>query len=172
MLADYDPQWPAAFEDAADDIHRVIGAGWMIEHIGSTSIPGMPAKPIIDLAVRVDDLAEVDANRHQLVEVGFVGITAGPRTHRVLVRLNNGERTHVAHFFTRASWATCIQRLFRDWLRANPADRERYEAVKRTAAAEATGGRDYTQRKTAIVQEIVDRARTARGLPLVDVWDK
>lgn len=90
----------------------------------------------------------------------------------MLVKKRGLERTHIAHFFDAEQWETCNQRIFRDWLRAHPDDRVRYERVKRAAAADAIPGREYTARKTAIVQEIVDRARTALGLPLVDVWDK
>jgi GrpB-like predicted nucleotidyltransferase (UPF0157 family) len=97
---------------------------------------------------------------------------AGPRTHRVLVRRRGRVRSHIAHFFAADQWQACNQRIFRDWLRANADDRLRYERVKRAAAEQANGGRDYTARKTAVIQEIIDRARAARGLPSVDVWDK
>jgi len=152
VLSDYDPNWPAEFEDAAEDLRRATRADWLIEHIGSTSIPGMPAKPIIDLAVRVEQLADVDPHDRALRSVGFVAIAAGPRTYRVPVHLNGTERTHVAHFFTAAQWDTCNQRIFRDWLRIHAEDRELYANAKSTAAAEAIGRRDYTARKSATVQ--------------------
>jgi GrpB-like predicted nucleotidyltransferase (UPF0157 family) len=172
VLADYNPTWPNEFASAARDIRASTGADWLIEHIGSTSIPGMVAKPIIDLAVRVQRLADVDRYDTALTSIGFLAIAAGPLTHRVRVRLANGQRTHVAHFFGADEWDTCNQRLFRDWLIGHPEDQALYANAKRAAAAEATGGRDYTARKTATVQIIVDRARAARRLPSVDVWDK
>jgi GrpB-like predicted nucleotidyltransferase (UPF0157 family)/8-oxo-dGTP pyrophosphatase MutT (NUDIX family) len=172
VLADYDPRWPAEFESAATAIRTATGENWVIEHIGSTSIIGMPAKPIIDLAVRVEQLAQIDEHDRDLSSIGFVAIAAGPRTHRVRVRLNGSERTHVAHFFAASQWAGCNQRIFRDWLRAHPEDRDLYANAKRAAEVAAVGARDYTARKTATVQEIVDRARRARDLPVVDVWDK
>lgn len=172
MLCDYDPGWSADFEAAASDLRSGTGADWVIEHIGSTSIPGMPAKPIIDLAVRVSQLTDVDLHDRALTGVGFVAIAAGPRTHRVRVRLDGTVRTHIAHFFTAAQWDTCNQRIFRDWLHLHAEDRELYAIAKRVAAVNASGSRDYTARKTSTVQAIVDRARRARGLPSVDVWDK
>jgi GrpB-like predicted nucleotidyltransferase (UPF0157 family) len=172
VLSDYDPNWPARFEAAADDLRRATHAGWVVEHIGSTAIPRMPAKPIIDIAVRVETLADVELHESALKTVGFVPIAAGPRTHAVRVRLAGNERTHIAHFFTAAQWDTCNQRIFRDWLRNHPGERDLYAYAKRAAAAAAIGSRDYTARKTATVQAIMDRARSARGLPLVDVWDK
>jgi GrpB-like predicted nucleotidyltransferase (UPF0157 family) len=171
VLVPYDPGWPERFRAAAADIRRATGTEWPIEHIGSTAIPGLVAKPIIDLAVCVPELTAVDEHRAALAGVGFLPIAAGPRTHRVLVRMSGRERTHIAHFFAADQWETCNQRIFRDWLNTHPADRAKYEQVKIAAAADATG-RDYTARKTAVVQEIVDRARAESGLPGVDVWDK
>jgi len=169
VLVPYDPSWPEQFRAAAADIRRATGTEWPIEHIGSTAIPGLAAKPIIDVAVCVPTLADVDDHRAALAGVGFLPIAAGPRTHRVLVRMSGRQRTHVAHFFPADQWDTCNQRIFRDWLITHPDDRAKYERAKRVAAAEPA---HYTERKTAVVQEIVDRARAARGLPSVDVWDK
>jgi len=171
ILVDYDPTWPERCQRAAAEMSAVGPPDWVIEHIGSTSVPGLTAKPIIDLAVRVGSFAELDEYQSALRGIGWHPIAAGPRTHRVLVRVNGPDRTHIAHFFTPDQWDACNQRIFRDWLRAHPDDRTRYEAVK-IAAAQESSGREYTERKTAIVQEIVDRARTGRGLPPVDVWDK
>jgi GrpB-like predicted nucleotidyltransferase (UPF0157 family) len=81
-LVQYDPSWPEQFRAAAADIHRATGADWPIEHIGSTAIPGLAAKPIIDLAVCVPELSAVDRQRAALARVGFLPIAAGPRTHR------------------------------------------------------------------------------------------
>lgn len=172
MLAAYDSRWPDQFRAAAADIRRVTGGHWLIEHIGSTAVPGLASKPVIDLAVRVEQLEDVDEHETALVAIGFVGIAAGPRTHRVLVRMSAGQRTHIAHFFAAAQWEACNQRIFRDWLIAHPNDRDQYEQVKRAAAAEARGGRDYTARKSAVIQETLNRARAALGLPQVDGWDK
>jgi GrpB-like predicted nucleotidyltransferase (UPF0157 family) len=171
-LADYNPNWPVEFASAANDILHATRADWLIEHIGSTSIPGMCAKPVIDLAVRVDRLSDVHSYGAALRSAGFVAIAAGPRTHLVRVRLANGRRTHIAHFFSADRWDACNQRIFRDWLITHAEDRDLYANAKRAAAAEATGSRDYTARKTSAVQDIVDRARAARGLRPVDVWDK
>jgi GrpB-like predicted nucleotidyltransferase (UPF0157 family) len=172
VLVPYDPRWPAQFRSVAAEIREATGAPWLIEHIGSTAVPGLAAKPVIDLAIRVDRLDQVDEHKDALAAIGFVGITGGPRTHRVLVRLSGKDRTHIAHFFPAEQWDGCHQRIFRDWLVLHADDRVRYEQVKLAAAAAATGGRDYTTRKTAVIQEVVDRAREALGLPRMDVWDK
>ena len=134
-------------------------------------MPGLSAKPIIDLAIRVPDLDAVDERIDTLRAIGWYPIARGPQTHRVLVRMRGDQRTHIAHFFRAEDWDTVHQRIFADWLRRHPADRDLYAEAKRSAAREATGGRDYTLRKRSVVQEITDRARTARGLPPVDSWD-
>jgi GrpB-like predicted nucleotidyltransferase (UPF0157 family) len=171
MLEEYDARWPEHFERAAAELAGVEPS-WVIEHIGSTAIPGMAAKPVIDIAVRVDSLREVEARFDDLAALGWLRNARGPRTHLVLVKHQGPQRTHIAHFFTAEQWATCNQRIFRDWLLTHRHDTARYLEVKKLAADQAIGGRDYTARKTAVVQEIVDRARAARGLPPVDVWDK
>lgn len=171
MIEEYDPSWPARYQEAASELVAASGGQWLVEHIGSTAVEGLAAKPVIDLAVRVDRHDDVLMLMPALESLGWVDVGAGPRTHLVLVKQREHVRTHIAHFFEAEQWETCNQRLFRDWLRAHPDDRVRYEQVKRAAAAE-TGGREYTARKTELVQAIVDRARSALGLPLVDVWDK
>ena len=172
MLAAYDPTWPDRFREVAAEIRAATGEDWSIEHIGSTAVPDLAAKPIIDLAVRVNQLTDVDRRATDLARIGFLAIAAGPTTHRVRVRMAGAQRTHVAHFFPAPQWEHCNQRLFRDWLLTHPADRDRYEQVKRVVAAATDGSREYTARKTVFVQEIVNQARDALGLPHADVWDK
>ncbi|WP_129667058.1 GrpB family protein [Phytoactinopolyspora endophytica] len=172
VIEEHDPDWPRQYEEAAKGIREASDGEWLVEHIGSTAIEGLCAKPIIDLAVRVERLSDVEDKLPALEALGWRDIAAGPRTHRVLVRQRGDVRTHIAHFFCAEQWDTCNQRIFRDWLQEHADDRLRYETVKRAAATAGLSGRAYTAGKTAIVQEIVDRARTARGLPSVNVWDK
>ncbi|MES1170075.1 MAG: GrpB family protein, partial [Leifsonia sp.] len=71
QLREYDPDWPRAFERAAAELRR-IEPGWLVEHLGSTSVPDLVAKPVIDLAIRVADRADVDAHANQLESEGWV----------------------------------------------------------------------------------------------------
>lgn len=168
-VVDYDACWPAAFAEAAEQL-REVGAGrWQVEHIGSTSVPGLSAKPIIDLAVRVESLDQLDDRRQELAACGWLPIRRQPRSHQVRVREDRGRRTHIAHFFTAERWETCHQRLFRDWLRSHPDDLVRYQRVKLAAA---TGGEsEYATAKQAVVLDIVNRARAERGLAPIDELD-
>ena len=172
MLVPYDPEWPAQFEIAAEELRRLGSDDWVVEHIGSTSVPGMRAKPIIDLAVRIRDLDDFEAHRPAL-EAGGWRLGSGVRTHPVMLFEAGGQRTRIAHFFTSASWETINQRLLGEWLRGHPADAARYETAKLAAAdAAGEGGASYNSAKTVVIQEIIDRARAARGLPAVAVYDK
>lgn len=168
-IVDYDASWPSAFVEAAEQLQGIGCGRWLVEHIGSTSIPGLSAKPIIDLAVRVASFDELDDHRQELAAKGWLAIRRQPRSHRVRVREDQGRRTHIAHFFTADQWETCHQRLFRDWLRNHPDDLARYQAVKLVAATGESP--DYTTAKLPLVLDIVNRARSARGLFPTDELD-
>ncbi|MBP3976877.1 GrpB family protein [Microbacterium sp. BLY] len=172
LLVPSDPSWPQRFEEFAASIRAAGADGWVVEHIGSTAIPGMSTKPIIDLAVRMNTPGEYEASRSELEAVGWRA-GSGVRTHPVMIMAPAGERLAIAHFFTAGDWDLVPQRLLRDWLRTHPDDAERYERVKREAARAASERQiSYNAAKTAVIQEIVDKAREARGLEPVDVDDK
>ncbi|AYG04771.1 GrpB family protein [Gryllotalpicola protaetiae] len=171
-LVNYDSDWPTMFAVAAAELRRIEPA-WLIEHMGSTSVPGLIAKPLIDIAVRRTGEGDVDRHRASLEELGWSLNAGGPANRVTFVRRDAaGNRTHHAHFFRPELWEGANQRIFRDWLLTHDDERELYAAAKRAAAAESVDGADYTKRKTAVVQQITNRARAARGLPPVDVWEK
>lgn len=172
MLVGYDPTWPEQFETISREIREIADAEWTIEHIGSTAIPGMRAKPVIDLAVRIRDLDDFDTHSPALQAIGWRRGSA-VRTHPVMILATDGIRRAIAHFFTAEEWDAVHQRLLRDWLLAHPDDADRYSHAKCDAvAAAARGTSTYNAAKTPVIQAIVDRARAARGLPSVDVSDK
>ncbi len=172
MLVAYDPSWPQQFETLAETLRASGDDDWLVEHIGSTAIPGMQAKPIIDLAVRIIDSDEFDEHRPSLEAAGWKRASA-VRTHPVMIRESDGIRTAIAHFFTAGEWDAVNQRILRDWLLEHPEDADRYARVKREAVdAAARGSSAYNAAKTGVIQDIVDRARAARGLPWVPVSDK
>lgn len=172
MLVPYDPRWPQQFDLIAAEL-RVLGDDeWTIEHIGSTAVPGMRAKPVIDIAVRITDVAEFERHRPRLERTGW-RVGSRVRTHPVMVFEQGGVRTRIAHFFTADEWDAVNQRIFRDWLVSHPVDAQRYEQAKIAAEVAAEHSRGaYNAGKTAIIQEIVDRARLDRGMPSVPVYEK
>lgn len=158
---------PGAFVKHARRLRRALGDDWLVEHVGSTSVPGLVAKPVIDLALRVPaagDLADagVRLSRAGWSEPEAVG------DHWATYLLVAGVRTAIGHLFTAEQWETAHVRLFADWLRSHPQDRERYADLKRALVADGTWGHDYTAAKEGFVRKVVDRARTARGLPPTD----
>lgn len=172
MLVPYDLDWPQQFGEIAAELRGLGDDEWIIEHIGSTSVPGMRSKPIIDIAVRVTDEADFERHRPRLEQAGW-RVGSRVRTHPVMVFEPGGVRTRIAHFITADQWDAVNQRILRDWLISHPADAQRYEQTKIAAEVAAARNRGtYNAGKTAIIQEIVDRARLDRGMPSVPVYDK
>ncbi|MEN0023932.1 MAG: GrpB family protein [Microbacterium sp.] len=85
MLVAYDPAWPSLFEALADGIRSAGDPDWIVEHIGSTAVPGLRAKPVIDLAIRVRDHGDVERHRAALEDAGWV-VGSSVTTHPVMVR--------------------------------------------------------------------------------------
>jgi GrpB-like predicted nucleotidyltransferase (UPF0157 family) len=166
-IVDYDPTWPARAEAAVDDL-RATGLFTTIEHVGSTAVPGLVAKPVIDLMAAADDLDTVLARESALADLGYVRETTGMTGRLFYVR---GERTHHLHVVPAETWDTRNERLLRDHLLAHPDAAAEYAALKRDLAATESDALVYTIGKTALVQRLIDRERAARGLPASPVWE-
>jgi GrpB-like predicted nucleotidyltransferase (UPF0157 family) len=163
ILADPDPEWPHLFEREAVRIRSILGErGRQLEHVGSTSVPGLAAKPVIDVLLVVPDSADEETYAPALEAAGYVLRIREPDWFEH--RLFKGPDTNVnLHVFSDGSPEIERMLLFRDWLRANPADRDRYEATKRKLAGrEWRYVQNYADAKTQIVNEILARA-TAHG---------
>jgi GrpB-like predicted nucleotidyltransferase (UPF0157 family) len=173
-IVDYDPAWPDRFAEQRDAILSIAdGRIVAIEHFGSTSVPGLAAKPIIDIVVAVKSVDEDGlALAEAVAQLGYVPFDAGMPGRLMLTRDVDGVRTQHLHIVALERWDLLKERLMRDWLLAHPADRDRYAALKRDLAGSNLDGLDYTKGKTALVQEIVDAARAERGLPSEDVWEE
>ena len=161
-LVDYDPGWPALFEREARRIRAALGdAVVRLEHTGSTSVPGLAAKPIIDITLIVPDSGDEAAYVPQLEAAGYVLRIREPHWHEH--RVLKGPDTDVnLHVFSRGSRE--LERMvgFRDWLRTHDDDRELYERTKRELSVKTWRHiQNYADAKTAIVEEIISRA----GLP-------
>lgn len=172
-VVEYDPAWPKLAADAIAELERALREEIVdIEHIGSTAVPGLAAKPIIDLMAAATDLAKVARRENVLADLGYRRHSNGMVDRLLYVRPAEGARTHILHVVTLASWPTRNQRIFRDYLRTHPEDAERYALWKRAIIAAEIHPGDYAKAKTAIIQEITDRARSERGLRSVPVWEK
>lgn len=167
-IVDSNEAWPEQFQILADRIQCALGwRALVIEHVGSTSVRELPAKPIIDIDLIVadpnDELSYVPA----LEGVGFELRVREPWWfgHRVLRHLDPECHLHV---FGYDSPEVVKHRIFRDWLRENPNDRELYANTKREAAALARSAGEhsmqYNVRKESVIKDIYRRAFIAMGL--------
>lgn len=172
-LAAHRPEFAAEFRSEATRLRAALGGRLTaVEHIGSTAVPGLVAKPILDLAARaapdVDPFGLGDA----VAPLAYWRIAHGPKNHGVYVRERDGARTHILHVFADDAWEACPQRLFRDKLLHDATARRRYGELKTRLAAELTDGREYTAGKRELVEELLNEERAARGLPPTTAWDK
>ncbi len=167
VVVDYDPAWPSWFErDRAEIAAALRARALSIEHTGSTSVPGLAAKPIIDILLQVEDSADEQSYIPALEAAGYrLRIRdAAWMEHRVLRRrVENGDHHDVnLHVFSPRHAGSEIVRVigFRDWLRAHDEDRGRYEAVKRELVKRTWKYvQNYADAKTEIIEEILAKAR-------------
>lgn len=158
VLVPYDPQWPAMFASEAGIIHQALGKrALLVEHMGSTAVPGLIAKPCIDILLAVADSADEDAYLPELDAAGFVLRIRQPdwNEHRVF----KSERINVnLHVWSIDSPEVDRHLRFRDWLRTHSKDRDLYAAAKRQiAAGNHSTMPEYAEAKNDVVREIQSR---------------
>ena len=162
LITDYDPAWPQWFDRAERQIRGALGEkALLIDHVGSTAVPRLPAKPLIDVNLVVADTTDEDAYVPPLEAAGYVLRIREPDWYEH--RLLRGQEPPVnLHVFPPGCEEVERMRVFRDHLRTNEADRELYARTKRAlAAGEWKYVQDYANAKTAIVQEIMRRAEAS-----------
>lgn len=156
----YDADWPCAFEERTQPMRTALGdVALRIDHIGSTAVPGLCAKPIIDVQISVADFDPLDAYRAPLVGLGYqFRADNAERTKRYFRERQGGQRTHV-HVRRAGSFSEQFALLFRDYLRSHPADVSEYCALKlRLAGKHRHDRRAYPHAKLPITWEIIRRA--------------
>ena len=161
VVLPFDPEWSARFAMAAVEVAQALEAVVAVHHIGSTAVPGLDAKPIIDLLVEAVDLAAVDARTAAMAALGYESLGENGLPGRRFFRRDDeaGERTHHVHL-----WETGHQDLqrhlaFRDFLIAHPRHAAEYGALKRQLAQQHPRDMDaYIDGKDALVQDLEARA--------------
>jgi GrpB-like predicted nucleotidyltransferase (UPF0157 family) len=174
-IVDYDPRWPALASQAIDELTQALGATLpRIEHMGSTSVPGLAAKPVIDLMAGVEDLPAAGARLGAaLPALSYQAADNGMAGRLFFLRERDGRRTHHLHVVPLDSLELRNELLMRDRLRGHPDEAARYGALKRSLAAQPDLDMlAYTRAKTDLIQELVDAARAERGLPSIPVWEE
>lgn len=166
IIVDYDPRWPVLFAEEANRVKAALGGLIQrIEHIGSTAVPKLDAKPIIDILIGVES---IDHAREQAVpileQMGYSYWADNPKKDVLFLVKGlppNGPRSHHIHIETMDDdWEDRLA--FRDYLRKHPDEVQRYAALKRRLASEFETDREgYTQAKTDYIREITAQAKAA-----------
>jgi GrpB-like predicted nucleotidyltransferase (UPF0157 family) len=166
----YDPTWPALYEAEATRLREVFGPELIaIHHIGSTAVPDLPAKPIIDIMIVIRDIRRIAE-----FDVGMVGLgyrvrgecldAFGTPGRFYFSKDTDRVRTHQAHVMQLGHPEIEEKLAFRDYLRAHPQEAAAYADLKRRLAAENTQGiAEYIQGKDAFVKALSQRAMAWRG---------
>jgi GrpB-like predicted nucleotidyltransferase (UPF0157 family) len=154
-IVDYDPTWPTVFEVHSRRIHDVLGArAALIEHVGSTAVPGLAAKPIVDIMVSVDD-PEDEWYLRPMEKSGYV-LRVRELNHRMFRTPEGDVQVHV---WPAGSDDVDRHLVFRDHLRSHRADRDAYEALKRSLAGSWRDVNYYAEAKGPFISQVVESAR-------------
>ena len=155
----YDPGWSAAYEEEAARIRVALGGLLVeIEHIGSTAVPGLAAKPIIDISVGLSTLELPPEPIAAMERLGYEYLGEYGLPGRLFFRKGRRERTHHVHAVEHGGERWHTHRALRDYLRAQPEEAERYGEHKRRVAERAVDSQEYWQAKQPFVRELVGRA--------------
>ncbi|HAU1193255.1 TPA: GNAT family N-acetyltransferase [Legionella pneumophila] len=174
----YDSSWSMQFEQEAEQIKKALGNNCIdIHHIGSTSVPGLAAKPVIDMIPVVLDLSKVDSANTAMRTLGYEAKGEYGIPFRRYFQKGDNQRTHHAHVFELGNSEIERHLKFRDWMRSHPEDREAYARLKQELA------RQYSDDVTAYCLgkedfiAIIDKKAGFNGLRMVKAltpceWDK
>ncbi|BCW66551.1 hypothetical protein NicSoilB4_13140 [Arthrobacter sp. NicSoilB4] len=160
VILEYDHEWPRRFETLAKTIRDALGEKALsVDHIGSTAVPGLAAKPIIDILLTVLDVDDEASYVAALENVGFV-LHIREAGHRMLKTPTRDVNLHVLH---PAHAAVAKYRDLRDWLCVDETDRALYaDAKKKLAQRRWATVNDYADAKTGVISRILDHARVWR----------
>jgi len=161
VISHYDSAWPSRFAELGARIESALGAGALaVEHIGSTSVPGLAAKPIIDVLVVVADVAEERSYVPALEDAGFV-LRVREAGHRMFRTPDKDVHIHV---YSSGDQAIRDYLDLRDWLRVDESDRTLYADVKRDLAKRPWSDMNhYAEAKSDVIRQVLGRARAWRA---------
>jgi GrpB-like predicted nucleotidyltransferase (UPF0157 family) len=158
-IVEYTPKWATTYQQEKELINAVLNQELLdIQHIGSTSVPGLGAKPILDILIAVQGLGTAEKYCTQLQSLGYEHVSHAEDAERLFFRKGT-PRTHHLHIVEHGSWTYWRHILFRDYLLAHPEIAQQYEQLKREMALKFKADRvAYTQSKAKLVQLIVAQA--------------
>lgn len=161
----YGPQWPRLFREAEAPLRQAFSGNLLaLHHIGSTAIPGMPAKPVIDMLAVVKEIEDVDEAAPALEKMGYSarGENSIPG-RRYFTREEGGRRTHHLHVYREGHPAVVRHLAFRDYLIEHPDEAKRYGELKvKLAGRHRDERRRYAEGKEALIAELEEKAMVWR----------
>jgi GrpB-like predicted nucleotidyltransferase (UPF0157 family)/quercetin dioxygenase-like cupin family protein len=175
VVTDYDPDWPAWFATVSGYVWPAVeDVAMRIDHVGSTAVPGLAAKPIVDMDIVVASDRDVRPVMDRLATIGYRwrGDLGVPGRESLTLTTDKGLPAHHLYVVVEDNRAHLDHWLLRDLLREDAAAREQYAALKKRNARLA--GRDmdvYVAAKAGLVAQLLTRARAERGLPPVTYWE-
>ncbi len=160
IVLPYDPHWPALFTQVAGPLRAALGpTALRIDHIGSTSVPGLDAKPVIDVQVSVAVLEPMDSYRGPLEQRGYGWHAENDDLTRPFFREPAGQRRMHLHVTRGGSLGEQLALVFRDYLRAHAVAAQRYAGLKYQLADQyANDRRAYTKAKAPLIWELLREA--------------
>ena len=174
-IAPPDISWPEHFSCERKRLRPFLGhIADELQHYGSTAIPGLSAKPIIDMMAPVASLHQADALGRRLATAGYQKIDAGFFKRRFFRRIpDDADLAYHLHLVVSPTWPHKNELLFRDWLIQHPEVARAYETLKvELAARYADDMPRYTAEKTSFLRAVVNDARLCQGLPSEEDWDE
>jgi GrpB-like predicted nucleotidyltransferase (UPF0157 family) len=160
-VVEYDPRWPARYDEERERLAAAFGDdAVVIEHIGSTAVPGLAAKPIIDILVAARRFPLVASHIAAMEALGYEHLGEYGIPGRAYFRRRSPRpRTHHVHVYATGNDRIQAHLLFRDYLRAHPAEAARYADLKRELARRRLDAVAFQSGKSAFIEELVARAR-------------
>ena len=160
VVTDYNPLWPRMFEDEAAQLREVFGEELSaVHHIGSTSVPGLKAKPIIDIMPVVRNIAAVDKFNDKMIALGYEPMGEFGIAGRRYFRKGGDNRTHHVHVFQLGSLDAERHLALRDFLRQHPETARRYGELKQALAQKFPNDIEaYMDGKDAFVKDLEQKA--------------
>lgn len=160
-LSDYKEEWVQMFLEEAEYLRAIFeGVEIQFEHFGSTAVPGMKAKPVIDMMGIVDDINKVDLFNGTMASLGYDVAGDWGIPGRRLFRKGGEQRTHHIHFYQSDSLQIGRHLIFRDYLRSHPEEAARYSRFKEQLAQRYERTNEYSPAKKAFVSEMEQLALT------------
>lgn len=159
VLVDYDPRWTETYAEHERRLYATLGLAVQVEHTGSTSVPALAAKPIIDILITVEDITAEEDYLDQLLDAGYELRVREPG-HRMVRTPARDVHVHIHQVGDQEAQDLL---LFRDHLRSQPEDRDLYERTKRTLIDQDWPNMNaYAEAKTEVITDIKARARKSK----------